>query len=514
MKKDDPQKPPMAADDRIEFIKRYNSYPKNNLRHLRKKMSRDNPQITPMGADERNGIMKKWKAYPKYKDSGVQWLGEVPEGWEVWKLSHLTVRIGSGKTPSGGAEVYQNEGIPFIRSQNVYDDGLRLDDIVYIDESIDEEMAWSRIFPNDILLNITGASLGRTCIVPKDFGKANVNQHVCAIRMEQSENSYYIAGYFKSAIAKAYYDFAQNGSGREGLNFEQIGTMQIPLPPLPEQKAIAAFLDQKTAQIDRLIEKKKALIERLNEKRTALITESVTGKNLAKILDEEKVSRGAAEHAEIKYKDSGVEWLGEIPEEWDAFPMRRVTENVKTGTTPSGADEIYYSEDGINWYTPGDFIGEISLGEAKRKLSEEGIQEVRIFPPFTVLLVGIGATIGKVAVILEKSSFNQQINGISYGEGVDPLFAAYFLTTLKDYIVKCGKYTTLPIINQDETKSLPFICPPLSEQKAIAAFLDRKTTQIDQMKEKVQAAIEKLQEYRTSLITAAVTGKIDVRGEV
>ncbi|MDD2390910.1 MAG: restriction endonuclease subunit S [Desulfobacterales bacterium] len=223
-------------------------------------------------------VTKGLDATVKLKPSGVEWLGDVPEHWEIWKLAHLTTRIGSGKTPTGGADVYQTEGVLFLRSQNVYDDGLYLDDVVYIDEKIDKEMAWSRVKPKDILLNITGASLGRTCITPKDLGRANVNQHVCVIRLNKSDYSSFIAQYLKSRPAKSFYDFAQTGSAREGLNFEQIGAFPITLPPLPEQQAIAAFLDRETAKIDTLSVKVAAVIERLKEYRTALISSAVTGK--------------------------------------------------------------------------------------------------------------------------------------------------------------------------------------------------------------------------------------------
>jgi type I restriction enzyme S subunit len=218
------------------------------------------------------------KAYPRYKASGVDWLGEVPEGWEVWKLSHLTTRIGSGKTPTGGANVYQSDGVVFLRSQNIYDDGLRLDDVVYIDESIDEDMARSRVQDNDILLNITGASLGRTCILPSGLGKANVNQHVCVIRLKNVKNALFISLYLKSRQAKSFYDFIQTGSAREGLNFEQIGAFSVLLPPLPEQQAIASFLDRETAKLDALVSKVESAILTLKEYRTAIISAAVTGK--------------------------------------------------------------------------------------------------------------------------------------------------------------------------------------------------------------------------------------------
>jgi len=130
------------------------------------------------------------------------------------------------------------------------------------------------------------------------------------------------------------------------------------------------------------------------------------------------------------------------------------------------------------------------------------------------MLVGIGATIGKVGLAINESSCNQQINGIICSRLLNPEFATYYMKTLKEYIIKCGKYTTLPIINQDETKNLIFTLPPLPEQKAIAAFLDRETAKIDALSAKVSTVIERLKEYRTALISSAVTGKIDVREAV
>ena len=170
------------------------------------------------------------------------------EGWEVKKLGFITKKIGSGKTPSGGAETYVDEGIMFLRSQNVYDEGLNLEDVVYIDEGTDADMATSRVQPKDILLNITGASLGRTCIVPDEFSRANVNQHVCIIRMSNLKHSVFISWLMKSAGIKAQIQNAQTGAAREGLNFEQITNLVFVLPLLSEQTAIATYLDRETAK--------------------------------------------------------------------------------------------------------------------------------------------------------------------------------------------------------------------------------------------------------------------------
>lgn len=212
------------------------------------------------------------------KDSGVEWLGEVPKHWDISKLGFLTIKIGSGKTPKGGNEVYSDEGIIFIRSQNVYDEGLRLEDVVRISKEIDEEMKNTRVKSGDILLNVTGGSIGRSALVPDDFEAANVNQHVCIIRMMSEGIKPYMSCVMTSSYIKTQIDAIQNGAAREGLNFEQISNLQIVLPPISEHDSIVEFIKNQTAKIDTLIAKARQAIELMKERRTALISAAVTGK--------------------------------------------------------------------------------------------------------------------------------------------------------------------------------------------------------------------------------------------
>lgn len=213
----------------------------------------------------------------KMKDSGVEWLGDVPEHWGVKRIKYLAMHTGSGKTPSGGAEVYQDSGVLFLRSQNVHDDGLRLNDVAYISEEIDQEMRGSRVFQGDVLLNITGASIGRSCLVQTDIGPANVNQHVCIVRTTKLDIARWISECFLSSVIKAQIDFFQNGAGREGLNFEQIGNMVIALPPMGELITICSVLVKSRNRLDNLVRKTERSIELLKERRSALITAAVTG---------------------------------------------------------------------------------------------------------------------------------------------------------------------------------------------------------------------------------------------
>lgn len=213
------------------------------------------------------------------KDSGVEWLGKIPAHWGLTRVKDAADRIGSGKTPSGGAEVYVPGGIMFLRSQNVHFGGLRLDDVAFIDEATDVAMSGSRVTEGDVLLNITGASLGRCCVARIGGRRANVNQHVCVIRPRDGiYNPVFLAAALASDPVQAQIFNAENGISRDALNFEQIGDLVIARPPHDEQAAIAAFLDRETARIFALISKVRDAICRVNELRTALITAAVSGK--------------------------------------------------------------------------------------------------------------------------------------------------------------------------------------------------------------------------------------------
>lgn len=217
--------------------------------------------------------------HAKLKPSGIAWLGDIPEHWEVKKLKYLVSKVGSGITPSGGANVYLEEGIPLLRSQNIYNEGLILDDVAFISEEIDEQMSNSRVKDNDVLLNITGASIGRCCYIPKNFGRGNVNQHVCIIRpIPSAIETKYLHAFLVSGIGQNLVDSCQTGANREGLNFQQIKSFEIPISDVAEQKQIVEFIETAAGKIDATIATIEKEIGFMREYRTALISEVVTGK--------------------------------------------------------------------------------------------------------------------------------------------------------------------------------------------------------------------------------------------
>ena len=211
------------------------------------------------------------------KDSGVEWIGKIPSHWGSSKLGFYTTKIGSGSTPRGGSEVYVDSGIPFIRSQNVHFNGLRLDGVSYIKYEVHHSMKGSTVVKEDVLLNITGGSIGRCCIVNVD-GEMNVNQHVSIIRTTSKLKNHFLNYILSCDLGQSQVRFNMSGGNREGLTIEGIRDFQITLPPISEQEQIVKYLDKQTEEIDTLIQLEQKKIETLQEYRQSLISEVVTGK--------------------------------------------------------------------------------------------------------------------------------------------------------------------------------------------------------------------------------------------
>lgn len=222
-------------------------------------------------------IIRGLDSSTKMKKTGLEWIGMIPEHWNVKKIKYLTSKIGSGKTPKGGSNVYIDEGVLFIRSQNVYDGYFDLSSAVFISHEIDCTMSNTRVCRNDVLLNITGGSIGRSCLYESDE-LANVNQHVCIIRCNSQMRPKFMQYFWNSSIGKTSIDIYQSGANREGLNFFEIGNTVVPTPELDEQDQIIDYLDDKCNAIDSVTSQKLTIIDKLTEYKKSLIYEVVTGK--------------------------------------------------------------------------------------------------------------------------------------------------------------------------------------------------------------------------------------------
>jgi type I restriction enzyme S subunit len=224
----------------------------------------------------KRGLMQQLFArgigYTKFKETRI---GQIPESWDIEKIGDHTTHVGSGATPRGGSKVYLTEGVPFIRSQNVYFEGLIQGDLVYISEQTHKEMSRSRTFPNDVLLNITGASIGRACVIPIDLLDANVNQHVCIIRPSKNLLYKYLFYFLQSENGQNQIFKFQIGGNREGLNFQQIRSIELPFPKdIKKQEQIADIL----SAVDKKILVNNKLKEKLTLLKKGLIQDLLSGK--------------------------------------------------------------------------------------------------------------------------------------------------------------------------------------------------------------------------------------------
>jgi type I restriction enzyme S subunit len=413
------------------------------------------------------------KAYPRYKASGVDWLGEVPEGWEV-KRTRFMVKMNPSKTEI--AHIPPETEVSFLPMEAVSEDGiLDLDTTRPIAEVStgytyfsEGDVTFAKITP--CFENGKGAIM-RKLISNYGFGTTELS----VIRPGKGVNNEFL---YYVTISR---EFRKNGEawmygagGQKRVPDDFVRDFHFCWPPLPEQLAITSFLDRETGRIDTLIGKKQRLVELLKEKRTAMISRAVT-----KGLD-----------PKVKMKPSGVEWLGEVPEGWEVRRLKYVV-SLKSGdgiTVEDIEDESeypVYGGNGFRGYTnkythEGDYVligrqgalcGNINYAKGKFWASEHAVVATPCKPVATFWL----------GELLRIMNFNQ-------------------------YSISAAQ----PGLSIDRIKELFLPLPPLPEQQAIASFLDRETAKLDALVSKVESAILTLKEYRTAIISAAVTGKIDI----
>lgn len=219
------------------------------------------------------------------------------ENWPVERVKDVAIKIGSGVTPEGGASGYLDEGIPLLRSQNVHFDGLRLEDVAFISQETHAEMASSQLKPQDVLLNITGASIGRCTFVPDDFGEGNVNQHVCIIRVSHKLHHRFFAAFLASPRGQEQVLSSFTGASRQGLSHKELGFISIPLPALKIQRDTLGKIEQQDSKQNQVRKSIESQITTLNAYRKSLIHECVTGQRRITEADLARVRRAEMESA-------------------------------------------------------------------------------------------------------------------------------------------------------------------------------------------------------------------------
>ncbi len=428
---------------------------------------------------------QKWQVYGEYRDSGVEWVGMVPRDWEVQRVK-FSAPLSTQKL------LEKPENLPYIGLENIESRTGRLL-IETQPESVDSVVGLFK--PGDVLFNKLRPYLAK--VVAADFtGVCTTELLVFRLKNDILETKYLFYRFMSEDFIKLVDSFTY-GTKMPRANSEQIVNIPIQIPSLPEQRAIATFLDQQTTKIDTLITKKEQLIALLQEKRAALISQAVT--------------RGL--NPDVLMKDSGVEWLGMVPEHWNAIRLKRLC-LVRRGASPRPIeDPIYFDDNGdYAWVRISDVTASNKyLSITEQKLSSLGKSKSVCLEPGELFL-SIAGSVGKPIITQIKCCIH---DGFVYFIGVKHNKEFLYYVFLCDQLYKGqGKIGTQLNLNTDTIGNMRIPIPPLEEQKDIVLYLDQQTTKMDTLITGIRKGIEKVKEYRTALISAAVTGKIDVRGEL
>lgn len=436
--------------------------------------------------------MSKYQAYESYKDSGVEWLGEIPKHWEAVGLTKYLYSLVDyrGKTPEK-----TNDGIFLVTAKNIKNGVIdySLSQEFVSEDKYNEIMRRGKPQISDVLLT-TEAPLGEVANVDN----TNIALAQRIIKMQgktKNLNNYFLKYWILGSSFSQNLQSLCTGSTALGIKASKLCLLRVVLPTLEEQKAIARFLDYKTNQIDALIAKKEALLEKLDEKRTALISHAVT-----KGLD-----------PNVPMKDSGIEWLGVIPEHWEVLKVKHLTRILRGKFThrPRNDPKLYDGQ--YPFIQTGDVANaDKFITEYTQTLNDDGYAVSKEFPSGTLVMT-IAANIGDMAILDFGACFPDSIVGFIPSEKTGIFFLYYLFTSMKEQFLTTAVLNTQLNLNVERISNQFTVISPIKEQKAIAEYLDRKTTEIDNQKGKIQQAIDLLKEYRTALITNAVTGKIDVR---
>ena len=437
--------------------------------------------------------VKEWRRYPAYKDSGVEWLGEVPQHWEVKRLKYI-FRVVNGSTPKSGVSEYWDGDIFWVTPDDL--GKLKTSIISTTERQISSDgyqSCGTRLVPVGSLVLSTRAPIGHLAIAGIELC---TNQGCRCLVFRDADNIEFF--YYLLLAARRELELWGQGTTFQELAKGKLEAISLSLPPLPEQQAIAQFLDRETAKIDTLVAKKERLIELLKEKRTALISHAVT-KGL---------------NPDAPMKDSEVEWLGEVPEHWKVKRLKYIFRVVNGSTPKSGVSE--YWDGDIFWVTPDD-LGKLKtsiISTTERQISSDGYQScgTRLVPVGSLVL-STRAPIGHLAIAGIELCTNQGCRCLVFRDADNIEFFYYLLLAARRELELWGQGTTFQELAKGKLEAISLSLPPLPEQQAIAQFLDRETAKIDTLVAKTRNSIEKLKEYRTALISAAVTGKIDVRND-
>ncbi|RRW43211.1 MULTISPECIES: restriction endonuclease subunit S [Pseudomonas] len=435
--------------------------------------------------------MSQYRAYPAYKDSGVEWIGQVPEHWEVKPICRVT-SVNDDVLPDSTTD---DTLIRYVDISSVgYMEGIKqASDMCFVDAP---SRARRKASSGDVIISTVRTYLKAVAAVTDEYADCVFSTGFAVLRARHLDRSFLRWMVLNELLIQAI-EAHSEGLSYPAINASALVKLKSVIPPPEEQAAIAATLDRETARIDALIEKKTRFIELLKEKRQTLITHAVT--------------KGLDLH--VKVKDSGVEWIGQVPEHWEVKPICRVT-SVNDDVLPDSTTDdtlIRYVDissvgymEGIKQASDMCFVDAPSRARRKASSGDVIISTVRTY------LKAVAAVTDEYADCVFSTGF-----AVLRARHLDRSFLRWMV--LNELLIQAieahSEGLSYPAINASALVKLKSVIPPPEEQAAIAATLDRETARIDALIGKAEQSITLLKERRAAFITAAVTGQIDLRGK-
>ena len=445
------------------------------------------------------------KAYPEYKESNISWIGKIPNHWNKTSLKNLCY-INDGnhgeEYPKDNDYTDGDIGVPFIRCGDMVNQKLSHSKMIYITKEKNDSMRKGRLKTGDVLFANRG-DIGKSALVTNEFDGSNLNSQIAYFRTNRDKLKNEFLLYF--IISNYIFNLLNSlkmGSVLTQLPISDLSNIRIPFPSISEQESIVAFLNIETARIDNLISEKEIFIKLLQEKRQALISHVVT-----KGLDDN-----------VKMKPSGVEWIGDIPEHWEVKPMKYLG---LLGPTKSEISGDLLSKQCS--FVPMDKLKTDTLLLNEERIVKEVIDGYTYFQDGDILFA-------KVTPCFENKNMciaEGLTNGIGFGSSEINVFRTnkfnetkfvyylfqeeHFMQFAKSNMTGTGGLKRVP---SDVVLDYKVAVPPLTEQVKIAEEVSNRFARLALLIEETKQSIELLKEHRTALISAAVTGKIDVREAV
>lgn len=424
----------------------------------------------------------------------------LPSKWgdiEIRRVAWVRARLGwKGLT----AAEYVDNGIPMLATPNIKDELIDYQGANKITQDRYEESPEIKLSPGDVLLTKDGSTIGTVNRVRELLEPATVNGSIAVLTPTGDLDSRFLYWFFVSSYAQSIFDRLRGGMGLPHLFQRDINRIRMPLPPMAEQRAIADYLDRETARIDTLIEEQQRLIDLLHERRAAMIVHAV----------------GHGFDSTAQTKPSGLFWTKIVPAHWKVVNLRKVA-TIKTGHTPSRSNPEYWVDCHVPWFSLAD-VWQLRSGrknfvaETSSRISELGLANsaAELLPAGTVILSRT-ASVGFSGIMSVPMATSQDFWNWIPGERLDGAYLMWVFRAMRKEFDSLMIGSTHKTIYRSTVAALNVPLPPLDEQRCIAAYLDEQTSRIDRLIVESQRFVELCRERRAALVTAAVTGQIDVR---